>query len=198
MSRPRKNKLPPDDSRAPYDGGEQPSEAQLAETFAWFESVTGVKLPLDAPEMTPDEVKSLALSRQQRHLDQLRVDPFRDDPASIIYAPIILGRASKNQKKDAGNCFVSLLEKASVSQLESVFARLLKLKKNAELPHRNSTAYLGYARFMEETGREPKKPELKRYLLARPETYKGLPPGDDKKAWSRLLEECGLKPLLDR
>lgn len=134
----------------------------------------------------------------QLEIDQARVDPFNDDPLACVFAPVLLNRATDAEREFVGNLFSSVLATCTPEQIVDFSARVAKLAANAQQPHRNAFAYWGYARFIEETGREPSKPELKAYLIARPETFKGMSPADDKKAWTRLWLDCGLSKLADR
>ena len=134
----------------------------------------------------------------QIEIDRARVDPFNDEPLACVLAPVLLNRATDAEKAFAGELFANVLATGTPEQIAGFFARVEKLAANAEQPHRNAYAYFGYARFISEAGREPSKPELRDYLLARPETHKGMPALDDKKAWTRLWESCGLFTLPPR
>ena len=134
----------------------------------------------------------------QIEIDRARVDPFNDEPLACVLAPVILDRATESEREFVGELFASVLATGTPEQIKGFFARVARLTANAEQPHRNSLAYFGYARFVEETGREPSKPELKAYLLARPETFKGLPANDAKSEWTDLWKACGLSGLANR
>jgi hypothetical protein len=134
---------------------------------------------------------------RQNEIDRLRVDQFNDEPLACVLAPVLLNRATDAEREFVGNLFAEVARTCTPEQLAAFFARVLKLKANVEQPHRNAYAYFGYARFIEETGREPSKPELKAYLLARPEVFKGMPSNgaDAKKQWTRLWQDCQLDQL---
>lgn len=134
----------------------------------------------------------------QMEIDRARVDPFNDEPLACILAPVLLNRATDAEREFVGNLFADAARTCTAAQLAAFFARVAKLALNAEQPHRNAYAYFAYARFIEATGREPSKPELKAYMLARPETFKGTPAGDEKKQWTRLWADSGLSELADR
>jgi len=102
------------------------------------------------------------------------------------------------QKAFVADLFGELTRTSTPQQLTAFFARVGKLAHNIEQPHRNAFVYYGYSRFIEETGREPSKNDLKNYLLEDTKSFKGLPPSDDKKAWTRLWSETGLSSLLSR
>jgi hypothetical protein len=115
-----------------------------------------------------------------------------------MLGPIFLKRATADEKQEVGWLFAQALETTTAEQLEKFFARVVVMKKNAEQPHRHAFAYFGYVRFIEENGREPSKFELKKYLLARRENFKDLPPAEDGKAWTRVWREAGLFTLPDK
>lgn len=168
MARPRKIKSAPMDSRTQTDGDVIPEEPGLNALF------------------------------RQSEINRLRVDPFDAEPLACVLAPVLLGRATESERRFVADLFAEIASSGSAEQLAGFFARVEKLKSNVDQPHRIAAAYFGYARYIEETGREPIKPELKAYLIARPESFKGMPPADDKKAWTRLWEDCGLSKLADR
>jgi hypothetical protein len=131
-------------------------------------------------------------------LETLRVDPYNSEPIACTLAPVLLDRASDSEKKMVGELFATALAKMNADQLAAFFRRVEKLKVASEQPHRNFAAYLAYERFIKTTGREPSKPELKQYIIARPESFKAMPPEDDKKAWTRIWDESGLSSLSAR
>jgi hypothetical protein len=143
---------------------------------------------IDEPGETP-----LAHIARQAFLDELRAAPFNDEALATVLAGTLLGRAD-----DGGELLAEAARKLSPDQLAGMFHRVSRMKNDTAQPHRNALAYLAYCRFIEATGREPSKPELREYLTARPEAFKGMPPGDDKKAWNRLWKDCGLFTLADR
>jgi hypothetical protein len=135
---------------------------------------------------------------RQAVLNQLRADPFGDEPLACILGPVILGRATAADKQLTGEIFAAILETSTPDQLAAFFARIHKMKVNADMPpHRNAFAYYAYSNYIGETGREPSKQELRKYITARREIYKDAPQDgpDDGKAWHRLWQDCGLFEL---
>ena len=109
---------------------------------------------------------------------------------------MILGRATDGEKRLAKELFAHVLENSTPEQAAAFFARVRRLKESAELPpHRNAFAYYAYSSFIEETGREPSKPELRKYIVARKGAFRDAPTPEDGKAWHRLWEDCGLFEL---
>jgi hypothetical protein len=157
--------------------------------------------PLDmrAHEEIPDD-EWMAATARQTQLDRLRVDQFNDDPqlASVL-ADAILGGASEFSRKVAGEVLLGAVENLTADEAEAFFKRVVQMKRNREqLAHRNGFAFFAYSRYLEETGREPSKPELKAYLMARRETFRDLPAAEDGKGWTRLWQESGLATLAAR
>jgi hypothetical protein len=142
------------------------------------------------------EPDNFAAMFRQSQINRLRVDQLGDEPLACVLAPVILKRASAGEIELAGEMFVHMLADCTADQAEAFFKRVVTLKRNAEgLPHRNGFAYYAYARFIEETGREPSKAELKRYILARREIYRDAPGEGDKEGWTRLWIAAGLFTL---
>lgn len=195
MPRPKKQPSRPRDSR--IDRGEPPPEAAWQEARAWLAGI-GVELPETPPAASDPEREQMNHLWMSSESGRLTVDPFGDEPLACVLAPVLLGTASAAEKDFVGNLFSEVLGTGTPEQIAGFFARVSKLAANAEQPHRNAAAFAGYAAFFGEVGREPSKPALKAYLLARPDHFHGLPPGDDKKAWSRLWSDCGLSRLADR
>lgn len=156
------------------------------------------KLKLSTPDRRaidePGE-EPLAHIARQAAIDELRTDPFHEAPLACLLAPVLLNRATPSDRELVGNLFVQVLETATPEQAENFFAQVATLKRNASQPHRNARAYFGYCSFIEATGREPSKPELKAYLDARPDEFPGLPPGYCLKSWNRLFKDSGLEHL---
>jgi hypothetical protein len=140
---------------------------------------------------TPETVGLFA----QNAIDAARVDPFNEEPLACIFGPVLLGRATVAEKQFAGEILAELSATATPEQLAGAFARIAKLKENADQPHRNAYVAYAYARYFSELGEEPTKRQLKAYLLENPKVFKGMPPLDDKKAWHRLWEDSGLAGL---
>jgi hypothetical protein len=137
---------------------------------------------------------------RQIQLDKLRVDPLNDDSQlACVLAASILGTASEYNRKVAGEVMIDAVENLTADEAEAFFKRVVTLKRNREqLAHRNGFAFFAYSRYIEETGREPSKPELKAYLMARRETFRETPDEEDGKAWTRLWKQSGLATLAPR
>jgi len=150
----------------------------------------------EPPLMSAEEELRFSRICRQSVLDQARVDPYGDEPLSCVFAPVILKRGAEWEKDDAGKLLVGLLESYTADQIEAFFKRVVQLKRNAEsLAHRNGFAYYAYSMFLEETGREPSKRELKKYIVARREVYKVQPAPGDKKGRTNLWRDSGLFTL---
>ncbi len=98
---------------------------------------------------------------------------------------------------------MSVIEKAPASTLEDLFRRILAMKREAEKSpqdkHRHWHVLKGYLDYLSETeNRQPSKPELKEYLIARRNIYKNLPDKLDKPGWSDAWKGAGLDDLKDR
>jgi hypothetical protein len=156
--------------------------------------------PADFRTPLETDLEGLDILFKQLCINELRVDPYGEEPLAGVFAPVLLNRATKQEHA----FFNELLGEATKTlapfplKLKAFFARISKLASNVEQPHRNAFVYYGYSRFIEETGREPSKNDLKNYLLEDTQSFKGLPPSDDKKAWTRLWSETGLSSLLSR
>lgn len=134
---------------------------------------------------------------RQSFINDLRADPFNGEPVACVLSSVMLDRATDSEREVVGELFTNALATMTAEQLAAFFRRVEKLKSNAEQPHRNCYAYFAYSGFIEETGREPSKPELRKYIMARPEAFPAMPPGDDKKAWTRLWLDSGLASLAE-
>ena len=194
MSRPRKNKIAPSDSRAAAGGPElTPDEwAEIQQQFGLTEK------PMPTP-LSPEEDSALASIARQHQLDRLRVDPLGNEPLASVFGPIILGTSTDSNKELAGDLFCKLLENGTSEMVEGFLKRVSTLKRNHEaLPHRNGFAYFAYCRFVEAAGKEPTKSQLKKFIIARPEEYRDQPSPDGKKEWTELWKRSGLFTLQDR
>jgi len=145
--------------------------------------------------MSPEEELRFSRTCRQQALDVLSVDPLNNEPLSCILGPIITGSAGAFDKELAGKMFVGLLEGGTVEQTAAFFKRVLALKGKAKDAHPNGFYYYAYSNFIEENGFEPSKAGLKKFILARPDTYRGMPGATDWKAWGRLWEDSGLFAL---
>ena len=142
----------------------------------------------------------LAAVVRQSGLDKARVDPLNQDPMlACVLAGIIMRDASEHARDSAGKMLVGAVENFTADEAEAFFRRIVSLKRNHEnLRHRNGFAVFAYSRFIEETGKEPTKSELRKFVVARPETFKDQPGAEDKKGWTRLWKDSGLFALPDR
>ncbi|MEY4569971.1 MAG: hypothetical protein RLZZ398_1410 [Verrucomicrobiota bacterium] len=200
VGRPNKaTKRPPKDLRIKSDG-EMVSRLHevYAEVRAAIESATAVSPP-ELPKFTPDQLREIRIGRAFESLDLLWADPFGDDILAPFFTPILFGDSSPMLERIVGDFFVTSLKTFPSSALEKIFQGVLALKRNIETniisPHRNFFAYQAYLQFVIETGRDPSKPELKDYILARRETYKDAPSKDDPRGWTRLWVASGLSLL---
>lgn len=204
MSRPRKPKREQSDLRAiekpPPDYSDPAARQSLKDTV---KGILGVDVPEDDPcfNSSPEQDAAragLAGVARQNSIDRLRVDPKGDEPLAPVLASVLLDRSDSFDEKLVGKMFVTVLRNPDPAVAEQFFRRVMALKMNAAQPHRNSYAYYAYARFIEETDREPSKPELRAYIEARREEFKDAPGPDDKQGWTRLWKESGLSNLADK
>lgn len=138
----------------------------------------------------------LARISRQSAINTERVDPHRDEPLACILGGVILGRSTADEKDLVGKLFTHILETATPEHARQFFARVLELKKSAAMPaHRNAFAYYAYSNYIEETGREPSKAELRKYIMARREIYKDAPGPEDGRGWTRVWKAVGLSDL---
>ncbi len=136
---------------------------------------------------------------RQAVIDTLKVDPKGDEALACVMASIVLNRPySAPDEELAGKCFVAAMKHPDPAVASRFFQRMLRLKLNAESPHRNAFAYYAYSRFIDEAGREPSKPELRAYIEARRNEFKDAPGAEDPKGWTRLWKESGLSELATR
>jgi hypothetical protein len=156
------------------------------------------KRKADPPARTsPPDEETAAWSRQH-NLNALRVDPKGDDPLACVLASVVLDRSFPSVDEVAGAMFVAVLKNPDPMVAGRFFQRVMRLKLNADMPHRNAYAFHAYGRFIEETGREPSKPELRAYIEARRNEFKDAPGAEDPKGWTRLWRESGLSGLATR
>ncbi|MCW1921217.1 hypothetical protein OKA05_01555 [Luteolibacter arcticus] len=205
--RPKKRKLEPVDKRtplvAPPDYADPAERQSLKDTV---KEVLGIEVPDDDPCFTrhaqpsdaQEEIDRLAATARQHFIDKLRVDPKGEEPLAGTLGSVILNRATPYFEELAGRLFVTALKHEEPAVTAQFFQRVMSLKYNAAAPHRNAFAYYAYSRFIEETEREPTKPELKAYILARRDEFKDAPDESDAKGWTRLWKESGLSDLSAR
>lgn len=159
------------------------------------------KRPQDNLRAHAEENDNLAWTAplaRRAFIEQLAVDPYNDEPLACALAPCLMGTADEDEQAFAGDLFATALHTLTPEQLSAFFRRVEKLKIGAAQSHRNAAAYQAYSEYIDATGREPAKPELRAYIIARPESFKGMPATEDKKAWSRLWASAGLKGLSGR
>ena len=124
--------------------------------------------------------------------------------ADLGFADLIAGGPDFQRTWEiTGFWMAHVLRNAPIGALEEFFRRLVHMRRehDRQAPDkgRNWNFLKGYLDYLTETeGREPSKPELTAYLLARPEKYFNLPPIDDKAGWTRMRKETGLDKLRDR
>jgi hypothetical protein len=195
MARPRKIKTERMDARTSNDACISPEEWQAVRL--WMDEI-GVKLSETPPIPESDTDQKLNAIFRQCEINRARVDQFNEEPLAGCFAPLILNRATDAERAFAADLMATALEECTPEQWTAFALRLARLKANAEQPHRNAYAYWGYARFIEENGREPSKPELKAYLLENPKVFPGMPAADAKSQWTDLWRDCRLSKLADR
>jgi hypothetical protein len=200
--RPRKVQREQGDQRTPVLGSPDYSDPdqrqQLKDTV---KDILSAEVPDDDPCFSrapdQDEVDALAATARQCTIDNLRVDPFGDEPLANLMGSIILNRSTPYFEELAGQIFVKALKHEDPEVASQFFERVMKMRRNADSPHRNAYAYYAYSRFIEEVGREPSKPELKAYIQARRDEFRDAPGDGDGKGWTRLWEGAGLTELAE-
>lgn len=164
----------------------QPTDRRTSDKLGW--------LPRWGEETRKDNFRHLLL------------DPKGEKLGADIFGPLLLGDADEGARTAAGNFMSHVIEHGSIQAIDEVFRDIRRLKERAETMRnggevpRPAQAYYAYSSFIEETGREPSKKELKYYICARPERYKGFPPEDAEASalWTQIWEDAGLKHLHSR
>ena len=204
--RPPKSNHPQADYRDPpfraYPPKEWPSE-KWEGYRAYYKAATGGILPEnpdDLLELTP-EIRDLIA--RNNTLGSLLVDPSSQEPLARTFAPFIVGIfTSDNERllveRATGELLARALRILPSDELGEFFKMLCRLKKNLEAPRRNLFAFLAYAMFSDENGREPSKPELKAYILQHKDIYRDKPDAGDGKGWTRVWKQSGLFNLSEK
>lgn len=144
------------------------------------------------------------LPSARRHLARLSVDPtMTENLADLGFADLITGNHLSRTKEITGIYMTYIYQKAPIAAVEEFFRRLMAMRTNCEKRPQDKgrlwNFLRGYIDYVEETGgRQPSKPELKAYLLARTDKYFNLPDSGDHKAWTRMLKETCLDQLANR
>jgi len=141
---------------------------------------------------------------------KLLLEPQGEKLGGDIFGPLLMGDATTDARKLAGEFLCHVIEHGSIQAIDEVFRDIRKLKERADAMRnggkapRVAQAYHAYSAFIEETGREPTKKELRIYICERSERskradglkrYKGFPPEDASDQWSPIWEDAGLKHL---
>lgn len=158
-----------------------------------------------APEETPEAVQFLqgeaVKNARACHVDALKTDPFGADGYGDIFGALVLGKATTEQRRFAGESFCQLVKNLDSQTLENVFRRIVEMKQeaeriNQESAHRNARAYAAYDDFIQQHKKEPSKFQLKNHIKSNSHKFGGgFPYDDDKKAWTRIWKSAGLKNL---
>jgi hypothetical protein len=141
------------------------------------------------------KVDDLSVPLGQLHINTLRADPVGDHPLAVVLGSVILDRGLPSCEELAGKMFVAVLKHPDPAVATRFFRSIMAMKANVSQPHRNAYAFHAYARFIEETGREPSKPELRAYIEARRNEFKDAPSAGDKAGWARVWKAAGLSDL---
>lgn len=137
------------------------------------------------------------------NIEALKVEPYNDQHFGDIMGPLVLGTGCDAAKRQAAEFVCHIIETRTPEALEEVFSDIVTLKREGErvkagMIQRNASAYRAYHIFIEETGREPSKCELRKFIVARSQEFGGdFPKDEDGKAWARIWETIGLKALPD-
>jgi|GEM_PF-2304933 len=184
--RPKKVNLPKTDSRTPKNYSPfSPAE------------VESLKSIFNLPQRTPDDEKASAQTERQDRLNQLRVNPKGNASLPPLFSNLVMKNASKMEKSLLGNGLIEMIEAFETPVLEKLFKGILEMKRNSEdSPRRNYYAYSAYCNFLKENGKEPTKPELKKFIQRNPDLY--LVGILEKGGWTIVWKETGLSTLKDR
>jgi len=195
--RPPKTKRPPMDTRVTLDSPVfAPADWAFIRDLLKSENL-GASFPEESPENPPwatgEKLEIFNAVARLRMTQRLLVDPYGDNPdAARLFAEIMLGKPSDSTKQIVGAVLVSAIKNFPSAELEKFFRLICDMKKNVEKPQRNAFAHLAYSVFILEVGREPTRHELKKYIIARPDIYKGQIGPEDYKGWDRLWDDSGL------
>ena len=138
----------------------------------------------------------MAQAARQHCIDILRADPHKDEPLAAVLGGIIRGNEPTAWESELlGKLMAQALGKMTIEQAQSFFDRIMALKKNWPHGHRNAFAYYAYSKYIEATGKEPTKKELKKYIVAHRDIFKDAPLKEDTAGWTRLWKNSGLFTL---
>lgn len=144
-----------------------------------------------------------ALAR--RRLSKLSVDPtWTENLSELGFADLIAGAPDFARTKEITGIYMThVLRNAPIDAVEEFFHRLVLMRrehdKQSQDKHRHWHVLKGYLDYLSETeNRQPSKPELKEYLIARKSIYKNLPDEADKPGWTDAWKGAGLNELTDR
>jgi len=138
----------------------------------------------------------MAQVARQLNIDTLRADPLNDEPLAGTFGHIIRGdEPTAFESELLGKLMAQALGKMTIEQAQGFFDRIMEMKKLWAHGHRNAYAYYAYSNYIEATGKEPSKSELKKYIIAHRDIFKDAPPPEDGKAWYRLWKDSGLDKL---
>jgi len=146
----------------------------------------------DADAPTVDMVVEL----RKRAID-MHADPFGDrwEFPGLWFFPQSL-EMTHEDNDNAARQLVANLIRSTPEEFDRITKTILKMKLNfAANPTRQSYLLTACADFIEQAGFVPAKSELKKYILARLETYKDTPSPDDKAGWNRLFKQALLHRL---
>jgi hypothetical protein len=148
----------------------------------------------------PDEVftdESVLLLMNSKKLKTSKLSQTEEESLRSLADGI---EAKRQRSRDfVGALMACAVEHFTADQAAEFFNHIVKMKlTHGGLPHRNAWAHAAYGDFINETGKEPSKPHLRKYMEARKEKYRDQPSPDDKKGWSRLWKDSGLFTLSDR
>ena len=137
---------------------------------------------------------------------ELKRNPFGNSTLlEDTFGSIARGTDTVHTRESASLIICQLVKACDSETLKNVFADIVKIKESAgciinEETHRNAVAYEAYHDYIEYTGKEPSKMDLKKFIVAKPEQYSCKFPDQDtdKRGWTRLWEDCGLSTLDDR
>ena len=206
MSRPRKtNKGKPCDMRTP-PGMVAPdvSRPEVRQRIIDDMGAAGISLAHDSRYWDeysfPLIDEAYIIARREAAIILSTVDPLGEDPLlAAKLGQVIVGWGEPTVRNLVGNFMVHVLESYSADDAENLFKRIVRLKRNSEFHHRNKYASLAYSDYIEETGIEPTKPQLREYMMARrAEKYLDQPAAEDGKGWTRLWKASGLFALPER
>lgn len=117
----------------------------------------------------------------------------------VAHSHVMTGIATEKQKQIAADEYIENLASMTAEQMKDFFNVILAYKEQIAMGRsRIFFAVQACYDYMEEAGKQPSKPQLKRFILARKDIYADTPSENVKSEWTRLWKEAGLDGLANR